>query len=359
MGRLPHDRVPRRRRRAPPEPQRAADEPLLPRGRGAGAGAPRPSAWCSTARWSWWWTASRSSTSSPSASTRPPRAWRCWRASTPAALVAFDLLAEGDETLLELPYDERRERLGGAGRRTRCSSPRWPPTATARAQWLEGNSRGRGGQGGRAPPTCPGERKGMVKIKRVRTADVVVAAFRFGKEEGTVGSLILGLYDDDGDLHVVGHTSGFKAREKRELRRAARALPHPRARLGRAEPVEVRRGARLGGAAARARVRDRLRPHHRATDPPRREVRALAQGQGPEPTATSRSCGARTRHEHSPCWPCCWSFPRGRGRTGRHELPDPARQPVRGPRGRARPRSTPTGCATPTASRSTARTATC
>ena len=66
-------------------------------------------------------------------------------------------------------------------------------------------------------PYLPGERKGMVKIKRVRTADVVVAAFRFGKEENTVGSLILGLYDDDGQLHVVGHTSGFKAKEKREL----------------------------------------------------------------------------------------------------------------------------------------------
>ena len=57
----------------------------------------------------------------------------------------------------------------------------------------------------------------MLKIKRVRTADAVVMAFRFGKEEGTVGSLILGLYDDDGELHVVGHTSGFKAKQKREL----------------------------------------------------------------------------------------------------------------------------------------------
>jgi ATP-dependent DNA ligase len=57
----------------------------------------------------------------------------------------------------------------------------------------------------------------MFKIKRVRTADTVVMAFRFGKEEGTVGSLILGLYDDDGELHVVGHTSGFTAKQKREL----------------------------------------------------------------------------------------------------------------------------------------------
>jgi ATP-dependent DNA ligase len=57
----------------------------------------------------------------------------------------------------------------------------------------------------------------MLKIKRVRTLDAVVAAFRFGKAEDTVGSLILGLYDDAGHLHVVGHTSGFTAKQKREL----------------------------------------------------------------------------------------------------------------------------------------------
>ena len=66
-------------------------------------------------------------------------------------------------------------------------------------------------------PYRPGERVGMVKIKRVRTLDAVVFAFRFGKEEGTVGSFILGLYDDDGELHVVGHTSSFRAKEKREF----------------------------------------------------------------------------------------------------------------------------------------------
>ena len=66
-------------------------------------------------------------------------------------------------------------------------------------------------------PYRPGERKGMVKVKRVRTIDCVVVGWRPGKEDGTVGSLILGLYDDDGELHVVGHTSGFRAKEKRDL----------------------------------------------------------------------------------------------------------------------------------------------
>ncbi len=83
-------------------------------------------------------------------------------------------------------------------------------------QWLTGNSEGVVAKEGEAL-YLPGQRKGMVKIKRLRTLDAVVAAFRYGKEEGTLGSLILGLYDDEGQLHVVGHTSGFKAKEKREL----------------------------------------------------------------------------------------------------------------------------------------------
>ena len=66
-------------------------------------------------------------------------------------------------------------------------------------------------------PYRPGERTGMVKVKRVRTIDSVVVGWRPGKEEGTLGSLILGLYDEAGELQVVGHTSGFRAKEKREL----------------------------------------------------------------------------------------------------------------------------------------------
>ena len=66
-------------------------------------------------------------------------------------------------------------------------------------------------------PYQPGERVGMVKIKRVRTIDAVVMGWRPGKAENTVGALILGLYDDDGRLREVGHSSGFTAKEKREL----------------------------------------------------------------------------------------------------------------------------------------------
>src|SRR6185312_16966574 len=63
-------------------------------------------------------------------------------------------------------------------------------------------------------PYLPGERKGMVKVRRTRTIDCVVMGWRPGKAEGTVGSLILGLYDGD-DLRTVGHISGFSAAAKR------------------------------------------------------------------------------------------------------------------------------------------------
>jgi ATP-dependent DNA ligase len=138
------------------------------------------------------------------------------REETPAALVAFDLLAEGDEVFCPLPYEERRGRLKAVVADPVELSPMTPDPEDA-GQWLTGASEGVIAKEADAPYR-PGERTGMVKIKRVRTADAVVVAFRFGKEEGTIGSLILGMYDDGGgDLHVVGHTSSFRAKQKREL----------------------------------------------------------------------------------------------------------------------------------------------
>ena len=134
---------------------------------------------------------------------------------TPADLVAFDLLAEGDEALLELPYTERRERLAALVVDPVQLTPS-TDDADAAGQWLAGT--GEGVIAKQASATYkPGERVGMVKVKRVRTADAVVAAFRFGKEPDTVGSLILGMYDEGGKLHVIGHTSSFRAKQKREL----------------------------------------------------------------------------------------------------------------------------------------------
>jgi ATP-dependent DNA ligase len=73
-----------------------------------------------------------------------------------------------------------------------------------------------------------------VKIKRVRTIDAVVLGWRPGKAERTVGSLILGLYDEAGEIHGVGHTSGFRAKEKREL--VDKLAPYETGERGSADP---------------------------------------------------------------------------------------------------------------------------
>jgi ATP-dependent DNA ligase len=134
---------------------------------------------------------------------------------TPAMFVAFDLLALDDESLLELGYEERRERLAELVAPPVELTPVTDDRDDA-GQWLTGTSEGVIAKQAEAPYR-PGERTGMLKIKRVRSADAVVMAFRLGKEEGTVGSLILGMYDEEGEFHTVGHTSGFSAKQKREL----------------------------------------------------------------------------------------------------------------------------------------------
>jgi ATP-dependent DNA ligase len=133
---------------------------------------------------------------------------------TPARFVAFDLLAADDESLLDRPYEERRAALAAVVAPPVLLAP-WTSDPEEAAPWLQ---RAEGVIAKEADaPYRPGERKGMVKVKRVRTIDCVVVGWRPGKEEGTLGSLILGLYDEQGELQVVGHTSGFRAKQKREL----------------------------------------------------------------------------------------------------------------------------------------------
>src|SRR4051812_11837390 len=133
---------------------------------------------------------------------------------TPTRYIAFDVLADGDEVLLALPQHERRARLEQLVDRPIDLTPR-VTNADAAQEWLQ-NAEGVIAKEVGAPYR-PGERTGMMKIKRVRTIDAVVMGWRPGKEEGTVGSLILGLHEPDGRLRTVGHTSGFSAKEKREL----------------------------------------------------------------------------------------------------------------------------------------------
>jgi ATP-dependent DNA ligase len=133
---------------------------------------------------------------------------------TPSRFIAFDVLARDGESLLELPFAKRRavleEVVDAPVDLTPCTRDR----ADAEP-WL------RGAEGVIAKeldaPYRPGERMGMVKVKRVRTIDCVVVGWRPGKAENTVGALILGLYDASGELRVVGHSSGFTAKQKREM----------------------------------------------------------------------------------------------------------------------------------------------
>jgi ATP-dependent DNA ligase len=133
---------------------------------------------------------------------------------TPATYIAFDLLTHGDDVLLELPYLERRAALEDLIAEPVQLTP-MVRTADEAEHWLQ-EAEGVIAKEAKAIYK-PGERVGMVKVKRVRTIDAVVMGWRPGKAENTVGALILGLYDEGGKLHEVGHSSGFTAKEKREL----------------------------------------------------------------------------------------------------------------------------------------------
>jgi ATP-dependent DNA ligase len=136
-------------------------------------------------------------------------------AETPAVVVAFDLLSLDDEVLLERTFAERRallEQLVPADSVELCPQVR---TAEGAERWLHEYE---GVIAKRLDALyLPGERKGMQKVRRQRTLDCVVAGYRPGKAEGTIGSIMLGLYDGQGNLHVIGHSSGFSAKEKRQL----------------------------------------------------------------------------------------------------------------------------------------------
>src|SRR4029078_7007299 len=142
---------------------------------------------------------------------------------TPALFRAFDLLAWDRRKLGGKPFAERRQALEqliaeSPGRKKSASgsveiTPLYKTAKSAEPLLLSG-------EGVIAKQLDaiykPGQRKGMVRVKRVRTIDCVVMGWRPGKHEGTVGSLILGLYDK-GKLRPIGHTSGLKAKEQKEL----------------------------------------------------------------------------------------------------------------------------------------------
>jgi ATP-dependent DNA ligase len=140
---------------------------------------------------------------------------------TPASFVAFDVLALGAESLLEVPFSERRARLEQALSRSR------PPVhltsitrdaGTARRWFDTFEGAGLDGVVAKAGdlPYGPDQRL-MTKVKHVRTADCVVAGFRWHKSGPIVGSLLLGLYNDAGDLQHIGVAASFPMTRRAEL----------------------------------------------------------------------------------------------------------------------------------------------
>jgi ATP-dependent DNA ligase len=142
---------------------------------------------------------------------------------TPASYVAWDLLALGDEDLREVPLEERRARLEKV--MAKVSAPVHLSPATRALEQAEDwftRFEGAGLDGVMAKrldsPYEAGART-MIKVKHTRTADCVVAGFRWHKNgPGTmVGSLLLGLYDDEGRLHHVGVTAAFTTAKRKQL----------------------------------------------------------------------------------------------------------------------------------------------
>ena len=144
---------------------------------------------------------------------------------TPARLIVFDLLVSSDgKSLAGLPLEQRRARLEEffagnlAGDTTFQLSP-FSPRRRDAEEWLKITGGALDGIIAKRSdlPYQSGNRNGMLKIKNLRSADCVVGGFRYATEGHILGSLLLGLYDEDGLLHHVGFTSGFSQGERKSL----------------------------------------------------------------------------------------------------------------------------------------------
>jgi ATP-dependent DNA ligase len=146
---------------------------------------------------------------------------------TPATFVAFDLLANGIASYIDAPLRERKLRLRSFFRALKQADRFALSTSTTKPalakRWLAKAGGGFDGVIAKRSdlPYQSGNREGMQKIKRYRSADCIIGGFRYAqnKQSGrrVIGSLLLGLYDEEGLLHHVGFTSAFKAAEKLAL----------------------------------------------------------------------------------------------------------------------------------------------
>ena len=154
---------------------------------------------------------------------------------TPAQFIVFDLLVdEAGKSIHELPLSKRREKLESFAKKYLAKnqsielSPKTRNLSLAH-KWLSTSGIKLDGVIAKRLdlPYRSGERDGMQKVKRMRTADCVVGGFRYASKGRVVGSLLLGLYDDSGALHHVGYTSSFNEEQKRDLTRKLEPLIEP------------------------------------------------------------------------------------------------------------------------------------
>jgi ATP-dependent DNA ligase len=155
-------------------------------------------------------------------------------AAHPAVYIVFDLLSENGKSYLKLNLSERRtflEKFARANRRSVTNIRLSPATTDYRvaSDWFRKTGRDLDGIIAKRleAPYASGERTAAVKVKQIRTADCVVGGFRYATGARVIGSLLLGLYGDDGLLHHVGFISGFKASERRALTKKFEALRKP------------------------------------------------------------------------------------------------------------------------------------
>ena len=134
-------------------------------------------------------------------------------AETPAELVAFDLLALRGKDLRSAPFADRRQQLVDLAADLELPwhlTPQTDDEAVAMQWFHEFEPAGCDGIIAKDPGLAYQHgKRAMIKIKHRRTVDVVVGGFREHKDGGKIGSLLLGLYNDDGDFHFIGHCSGF------------------------------------------------------------------------------------------------------------------------------------------------------
>ena len=173
---------------------------------------------------------------------------------TPSMYVAFDVIALAGEDLRREPLSRRRQRLEKLLAKTPPPIHLTPYTrsATVASEWFN-QFEGAGLDGVIAKswesPYVPGKRL-WAKIKHQRTADCVVLGWRWDKHGKSLGSLLLGLYDDGGNLHYVGHTSSFDVATRKEVLAKLEPL--------RQEPTPEEMGRRPGGLSRWSRGRESM-----------------------------------------------------------------------------------------------------